>query len=166
MPDRERGICCLITWNWTTNTLITVAPALKQERVFRLRKVTAVFIILFLLAVLFMGAVIVEEPRQAGPVVSGPELNMTGVNVTNYSIPARYGIQPTRIDIWVGISEISLPVAKGEMAAGPRTIGFAVDPKTLLFGVVAIITGAAVIWYLEREPPEEPEDEGEDHGKN
>ena len=104
------------------------------------------------------GAAVPADTRQAGPIVTGPDLNITGVDGTNHSIPSRYGIPPTLIDFKVEISETSLPGPKGEMAAGPRTIGFSADPVSLVILVVAIVAGAAGVGYLAKRRPEEPED--------
>jgi hypothetical protein len=126
-----------------------------------MRRCTAVLIILVSFAVSFAGAAFPDNTRQAVPVVTGPELNMTGADIGNYSIPARYEITPTLINIKVEISDTDLPGPKGEMAAGPRTIGFSADPVTLILLIVAIIGGIAGIWYLVRRKPEEPEEEDE-----
>lgn len=109
----------------------------------------------------FAGAAVPEDTRQAWPIVTSPELNATGINITNHSIPARYEISPTLIDVRVEVSGTLLPGPKGEMAAGPRTIGFTTDPITLALLVLAIIAGAAGVWYLVKRKPEEPDDENE-----
>jgi hypothetical protein len=54
---------------------------------------------------------------------------------------------------------------KGEMAAGPRTIGISAGPVSLAILIVAIITGAAGVGYLVRRKPEETEDEEEESGE-
>jgi hypothetical protein len=126
------------------------------------RRYAAVLIILVSLAVPFAGAVVPDETRQAWPIVTSPELNVTGADIANHSIPARYGIRPTLIDVKVGISDTSLPGPKGEMAAGPRTIGFTADPVALAILAVAIIGGAAGAGYLVKRKPEEVEEKGDE----
>jgi hypothetical protein len=65
----------------------------------------------------------------------------------------------------VEVSDTLLPGPKGEMAAGPRTIGFSADPVSLAILVVAIIAGAAGVGYLvKRKPEEEEEEEVEEEG--
>jgi hypothetical protein len=123
------------------------------------RRYAAGVFILVSLMVSFAGAAVPEDTRQAWPIVTSPELNATGINITNHSIPARYEISPTLIDVRVEVSGTLLPGPKGEMAAGPRTIGFTTDPITLALLVLAIIAGAAGVWYLVKRKPEEPEDE-------
>lgn len=125
------------------------------------RRYAAGVFILVSLMVSFAGAAVPEDTRQAWPIVTSPELNATGINITNHSIPARYEISPTLIDVRVEVSGTLLPGPKGEMAAGPRTIGFTTDPISLALLVLAIIAGAAGVWYLVKRKPEEPEDENE-----
>jgi hypothetical protein len=125
------------------------------------RRYAAGVFILVSLMVSFAGAAVPEDTRQAWPIVTSPELNATGINITNHSIPARYEISPTLIDVRVEVSGTLLPGPKGEMAAGPRTIGFTTDPITLALLVLAIIAGAAGVWYLVKRKPEEPDDENE-----
>ena len=126
-----------------------------------MRRCTAVLVILVSCAVSFAGAAVPDNTRQAVPVVTGPELTMTGAGIGNYSIPARYEITPTLINIKVEISDTALPGPKGEMAAGPRTIGFSADPFALVLLIVGIIGGIAGTWYLVRKKPEEPGEEDE-----
>ena len=74
-------------------------------------------------------------------------------------MPAKYQTSPVPIHIEVTISETLIPGPKGEMAAGPRTIGFSADPLLLAVLVVAVVAIAAGIWYAVRRKPEEPDDE-------
>jgi hypothetical protein len=124
------------------------------------RRYAAVVFIIVSLAVPLAGAAGPNGTRQAGP-----ELNITGVDIANHSIPSRYGILPTLIDVKVEISETSLPGPKGEMAVGPRTIGFSVDPVSLAILVVAIIAVVSGVWYLIRRKPEETEEEDDESGE-
>lgn len=124
-----------------------------------MRTVAVVLIILVSIAVPCVTAAVPEETRQAGPVLTAPELDVTGVNITNHSIPSRYAVPPTLVDIKVELSETALPAPKGEMASGPRTIGFAADPVTLAILAVAIVVAAAGVWYLVRRRPGGPGDE-------
>jgi hypothetical protein len=129
------------------------------------RRSAAVVFVLVSLAIPFAGAAGPDNARQAGPFGTSPGLNVTGAGIANHTIPARYGISPTPIDIRVELSATALPGPKGEMAAGPRTIGFAIDPIPLAILVAAIIAGAAGVWYLVKERPErEAEEEVEGDG--
>ena len=124
-------------------------------------KDATVVLILLYLAVPLTCAAVPDNTRQAGLVVTAPELNVTGADSANHTIPARYGISPTMIDVKVELSDTSLPGPKGEMAAGPRTIGFSADPGSLAILIVAVIGSIAGIGYLVRRNPEGPEEEDE-----
>jgi hypothetical protein len=128
---------------------------------------TAVLFILISLAVICPGIsatspAVPADTRQAWIVNAGPELNASGTDMKNHSIPARYEVSPTLIDIRVEVSDTSLPGPKGEMAAGPRTIGFSADPVSLVILIFAIVAIAAGIWYVVRRKPEEVEGDGDE----
>jgi len=126
------------------------------------RRYAAVVFILVSLIVPLANAVVPDNTRQAGPIVTSPDLNMTGTDIANHSIPSRYGISPSPVEVKVQISDTSLPGPKGEMAAGPRTIGFTTDPISLAILVVVIVAGATGVWYLVKRKPEEPEEDNEE----
>jgi hypothetical protein len=128
------------------------------------RRYAAVVFILVSLIVPFASAVVPDNIRQAGPTVTGPDLTMTGTDITNHSIPSRYAISPAPIEVKVRISETSLPGPKGEMQAGPRVIGFAADPVSLAIIIIAVIALATGIWYVARRKPGESDD-GEEERK-
>jgi hypothetical protein len=127
------------------------------------RKYAAVLLILICLAVPFAEAAVPADTQQAGPVITGHDFNVTSAGIANHSIPYGHGIQPAIIHVELTVSETILPAMKGEMAAGPRTIGFSVDPLMLAVLIVAIIAGAAGVLYAMRRRPEE-EDGREDEG--
>jgi hypothetical protein len=131
------------------------------------RRDAAVLIILVSLAVTYSGipaisAVVAHDTRQAWPIVTSPELNVTGADIANHSIPSGYGTSPTLINVKVEISDTLLPGPKGEMAAGPRTIGFSAEPLSLVILGVVIIAGAAGVWYLVKRKPDEVEEDGDE----
>jgi hypothetical protein len=124
-----------------------------------MRTAADVIIILVSLALPVASAAVPADTRQAWPVVASPELNVTGgANITNHTIPSRYEMSPTPINVKVEISDTSLPGPKGEMAAGPRSIGFSADPLSLAILVIAIVTVAAGMWYMVKRKPDEPEE--------
>ena len=120
-----------------------------------------VILILLSLAVPLACAAVPDNTRGSGPVLTSPDLTLTGTNIANNTIPARYEITPTLINIRVEVSETSLPAPKGEMAAGPRSIGFSSDPVALAILIIAIIGGIAGIWYLAQRRPEVNKEEDE-----
>ena len=90
---------------------------------------------------------------------TGQGLNFTGGAFTNRTVPADYAITPTPIRIEVRLSETSLPAAKGEMAVGPRSIGFSFVPVTLVILVLVVAVASAGMWYLVRQRPVEEDEE-------
>ncbi|MDD4138000.1 MAG: hypothetical protein PHT99_08945 [Methanoregula sp.] len=122
------------------------------------------FILMSLIAIVLVitvtGATAPGDGQQAGPLVTIPELNVTDADIGNRTIPAGYEVSPTPVRVDVRISDTSLPAPKGEMAEGPRSIGFSFDPVSLVVVIIVIIAGAAGAWYLaKRKPGERDEDE-------
>jgi len=101
----------------------------------------------------------------AGPVVTVPDLNVSGINGANRTIPDEYKASPVPIRVEVPISDTLIPGPKGEMQAGPRAIGFTADPVALAVLAVAIIAASAGMWYLIQRKPEETEREDDEGGK-
>ncbi len=129
-----------------------------------MRSEPAGLFILVLLALTCLGipvisAVAPADTWQIWPIVTSPSLNVTGADLENHTIPTRYGLSPTLVAFKVEISATSLPGPKGEMAAGPRSIGFSADPLSLAILIVAILMVAAGTWYIARRKPEEPGEE-------
>lgn len=102
--------------------------------------------------------------HDAGPIVTAPDLNVSGIDVANSTMPAKYQTSPVPIRIEVTISETLIPGPKGEMAAGPRTIGFSTDPLSLAILIVAVVAIAAGTWYVVKRKTEEVEEEDEEDG--
>jgi hypothetical protein len=102
--------------------------------------------------------------HDTGPIVTAPDLNLSGTDMANSTMPSRYQTSPVPIRIEVTISETLIPGPKGEMAAGPRTIGFATDPVSLAILVVLILAASAGLWYLTKRRPEETTEKDEEEG--
>lgn len=131
-----------------------------------MRTYAAVLFILVLLAIPVTSPAVMDDGLRAGPVDTSPELNITGADIANHTIPSRYGIPPTLMDIKVELADTSLPGPKGEMASGPRSIGFATDPVSLALLIAAIGAGAFGVGYLiQRRPQEEAEEDVEDDAR-
>jgi len=117
------------------------------------------------LAVPGISAAVPENGRQvlweltAGPVGTSPDLNITGANVSNYTVPYQYEKKPTNDQIKISLSDTYLPASKGEMAAGPRTIGFFFNPESLATVIIAIVAGAVVVWYATKRKQNEPDED-------
>ena len=77
-----------------------------------------------------------------------PDFNATNVNSTNTTILQGYQVTPAPIRIQVEMSDTRLSASKGEMAVGPRTIGFSVDPVLQVILVIALLAVFSGGWYL------------------
>jgi len=145
------------------------APSLEKQEAGSTENEKTIFNILALLAA--MGLIVpgmvavVPIGNDGGPIATGPDFNMSGVDPVNSTIPAKYQATPEPVRVEVTVSDTLIPGPKGEMQAGPRAIGFAADSVTLLVLVVAILTGTAGVWYLARRRPEEPEESTEEEEK-
>ena len=87
-------------------------------------------------------------PADGWPMNTSPELNGSGFDLANQTLPSHYAVTPVPIRVEVRISDTLLPVAKGEMAAGPRSIGFSIEPVTLGILLILVIAVAAGAGYL------------------
>ena len=85
----------------------------------------------------------------------------------NYSGDPAYRITPTPISIQLELNEKNLPAPKGEMAAGPRTIGISAEPLTFAIAIAALAVALSGLWYLTRRkvndegPGEKEDDDGQ-----
>lgn len=129
-----------------------------------MRRQTAILFILLALAIPFAGAVF-PGGKDAWPVGTEPDLNLTGVNLTNLTVPARYQATPAPVRLEVTEPDTLIPGPKGEMQAGPRAIGISGDPVTLAVAAAAVVIIAAGIWLLARRKPDEPGKEEEEDRK-
>jgi hypothetical protein len=126
---------------------------------------TAVFFVLVSVAVLLLAvplasAAVPGNNSRVSPYGTTPDLNVTAGALPNHTMPAQYAITPTPIRIEVGISETSIPAPKGEMAAGPRSIGFSFEPVMLVILILVVAAVSAGMWYMiQRKPDENNEDE-------
>jgi hypothetical protein len=145
------------------------APSLEKQEVESTGRGKNRFVILAMLAaagIIVPGIVAaVPDGHDGGPIVTGPGFNLSSVDTVNSTIPAKYQATPEPVIIGVAVSDTLIPGPKGEMQAGPRTIGFAADPVVLLVLAVAILAGVSGFWYLARRRPEEPEQSTEEEEK-
>jgi len=125
---------------------------------------------LILLAVLAVAGLLVPGTgavfpggRQTDTVITPPDLNVNSSNFSNRTMPSDYQTiqKPYRVE--VTISETLIPGPKGEMQAGPRSIGFTLSPALLLIFSLAVAVIGAGCWYiLMKKPAEEPAEESDD----
>ncbi len=87
------------------------------------------------------------------------DLNVTHASLPNETIISKYPITPTPIKIGI-MYEGTVAEAKGEMAAGPRTIGVSLSPGTfvvVLIAVVAVVTSIGYLMWRKRKEGDENE---------
>lgn len=88
------------------------------------------------------------EPGQAGPFFTPVEINTTNTTLDPSALPPEFRETRERIVVSAELNETVLAAPKGEMAVGPRSIGFSVDPLMIAAAVIAIAAiGAGLIWY-------------------
>ncbi len=74
---------------------------------------------------------------------------MNQTNLSNISVPDKYHTGQEPVMIGITIPETLLPGPKGEMQAGPRSIGFSL--VSLLISVMIIVLLAfGLVWYLRK----------------
>lgn len=135
-----------------------------------MRESAVVFFFLVVLVIPFADA---GEPAIAGESsggIAGREFNVTGVDIANGSFPSQYAVTPTLLEVRAEVSDTSLPGPKGEMAAGPRSIGFTADPVSLLIVLVVVIAITAGFLSVIRRKPEDngnnDAEDGDEKSKN
>jgi hypothetical protein len=126
-----------------------------------MRTYTTGIFILASLMVLWLAVPLVsaEDAGDMPPYGTVPELNITSGAIANQTLLAQYAITPPPLRIEVTVSETLLPAAKGEMAAGPRSIGFSFTPVTLVVLIIVVGVLAAGLWYAVRRTPVERDEE-------
>lgn len=107
------------------------------------------------------GAVFPGGQYQTGPVVTSPELNRSDSDIANHSIPYGYQTSPEAIRVEVTISDTLIPGPKGEMQAGPRSIGLTLSPALLLVFFASVLLGAGTWFILKKKPADQPAEESE-----
>jgi hypothetical protein len=123
--------------------------------------ITVSIIILSLAALLLLipntGAVAVDSGRQAYVLPTAPDLNMTNISWVNHTVPGHQAETPVRINVQIEVSETLLPAAKGEMAAGPRTIDLSAPVSFAVLFLIMCAVAAGAGYILKREPGEDTE---------
>jgi hypothetical protein len=120
-----------------------------------------IFIIVAALAILFIPATSMAIPDDSHPVntlVTSRALNVTNASLPDPSALPEYRVTPEPVKVQVQISDTLSSAPKGEMALGPRTIGFSTDPMVLAAGIIIVaVIGFSVLWYIRRNRDEEKE---------
>jgi len=85
---------------------------------------------------------------QITPFITYPDIVVTNGSLTNHTLPSEYQVTPTLLKVQVELPETALPAPKGEMAVGPRSIGFSTDPVSLVIIILVVAAVAAGIGYF------------------
>jgi hypothetical protein len=136
-----------------------------------MEKQRTVLIILAMLAITGLlvpttGAVFPGGKDQTGPIVPAPDLNVSGTDIANRTMPAGFQTNPIPVRVEVMISDTLIPGPKGEMQAGPRSIGFTLPPALLLVFALAVVVIGAGTWYILKKKPAEETAEERDEEEN
>lgn len=121
-------------------------------------------IILVFLAFTAFGNGAASSDNRTGPVITQPDLTVNGTDVVNLTLPARYHIDPIQVRVEVTVADTVIPGPKGEMQAGPRSIGFTLSPALLVIIALAVVLFTAGSWLImkRKSADEDAEQTGED----
>jgi len=75
---------------------------------------------------------------------------MTNVSPLDPVAPSEFQVTREPVNVKAELNETMLSASKGEMAAGPRSIGFSVDPVVTAIGITVIVAIGICIWYYLR----------------
>lgn len=91
--------------------------------------------------------------------VTVPDIHVTNGSLTNRTIPYEYQITPEPIRVQIESKETLLPAPKGEMALGPRTIGFSIAPASLAILIIALCVVVTGAWFVIKKKRDEEKEE-------
>jgi lysozyme family protein len=120
---------------------------------------TVIFIVIALALVCLVipgsSATVPPVTPQITPFVTHPDITVTN-STLNHTLPSGYQVTPTLLNVQVELPDPALPVPKGEMAAGPRVIGFSTNPVSLAIAILAVaLVAAGIGYFLKRKRDEE-----------
>lgn len=108
------------------------------------------------LAIPGISAAIPDDYKKITPFMTYADIAVTNGSLNNQTFPTEYKVTPTLIRVQVELKETALPAPKGEMAAGPRAIGFFIDPVSLaIFILIVVAVAAGMVYFLKRKRDEE-----------
>ncbi|MDO9550313.1 MAG: hypothetical protein Q7J03_05010 [Methanoregula sp.] len=127
-------------------------------------KSTTVFITLIVVVLASLGipgihAAVSGDTPGITPFITYPDITVTNGSLTNHTLPYGYQVTPTLLRVQVELPETALPAPKGEMAVGPRSIGFSTDPVSLAVVIIIVAAAAAGIGYFLKRNRDEEEQE-------
>ena len=108
------------------------------------------------LAIPGISAAVPDDNPRITPFMTYADIAVTNGSLTNHTFPSEYQVTPTLLKVQVELKETVLPAPKGEMAAGPRAIGFFIDPVSLaIFIFIVVVVAAGMVYFLKRKRDEE-----------
>lgn len=119
------------------------------------------FIIVLALAIVCLSipgisAAVPDDHKKITPFMTYADIAVTNGSLTNHTVPSEYQVTPTLLKVQVEFKETALPAPKGEMAAGPRAIGFFIDPVSIaIFILIVVAVAAGMGYFLKRKRDEE-----------
>jgi hypothetical protein len=114
---------------------------------------------LFCLAIPGFSAAVPGDTPQITHLIPYPDIAVTNNSLANHTLPSGFRVTPTLLTVQVELPETNLPAPKGEMAAGPRMIGFSTDPVSLVVVILIVAAAAAGIGYFLKRKPDGDEQE-------
>ena len=124
-----------------------------MDRVTKYRaKITTWILISLVLVSLLVPAALAAEgyANHFGTLTPAPDLNDTGVSVTNMTVPPEYQSTLPPVSVFrVEVTASSLPGPR-DMAYGPSVIGFSMDPISLAMIILIIAVIAAGLYIYSR----------------
>lgn len=126
-------------------------------------KGSTVFIIVTLalvsLVVPAISAAMADDPPRITPFVTYPDITVTNGTLTSHTYPSEFLLTPTPLKVQVELPRTALPAPKGEMAVGPKAIGFSTDPAFIAIAILIVAAVAAGIGYFLKQKRDEEERE-------
>ncbi len=80
--------------------------------------------------------------------ITTASINVTNVSLANATLPEKYKVTPSQIEVEISTNNTLDGSLKGEMAAVPRTVGFGISPELLVIVIVVIAALGIGAWYF------------------
>jgi hypothetical protein len=130
----------------------------KREKGPRVMSILIALVLVSLVIPVISGAATGVTP-QITPFITYSDIVVTNGSLTNHAFPSGYQVTPTLLKVQVELPETALPAPKGEMAGGPRSIGFSADPVYLVIIILVVAAAAAGIGYFLKRKRDDEEQE-------
>jgi len=101
-------------------------------------------IIFGVLIILFTGTAVALQAGGAGSNYTPPDLNVSGRDTANMTVPGEFRTVQEPIRVEITITDTRIPGPRGEMQAGPRSIGFTLSPVLIVIIILVIALGTLI----------------------